>query len=342
MNVFLKDILGVFKIFEGGYARLRYLLIPPKWYSWQTVIYLSIFSWLMSSLSTGYIKDIIAICGWLFLIAGTSWYTTDKPLYIPGTKMPIGAVITGFLVSVFAFGQTQNILTTRTIVFWPTIAAIITAIPEFFEGTGTDVQRQIPKIETRQRMIILIASCMVISCWIQLCFVVDKWLDKFPSVEVDHIKPSALVITTVPVVKVPGNGVLILNKLEPLVEEQIAKRPWSEVEQWLLDARRRVGDLGKQVIATNLAEYDERYLWRVEPRVSNANSGYKLDLLSIWVGPSANASGYYLKKSCRIDPISPSTSKTTVTPAKPENSSTVAEIACDRGTKFTQGAPPPQ
>ncbi len=342
MNLLFKDIFGIFKIIEAIYARIRRVVVPPKAYSWQTLIYLSLFSWLMSSLSTGYVKDIIAICGWLFLIAGTAWYTTDNPLYIPNTNMPVGAVITGFLVSVFAFGQERNVITPKTIVLWPTISAIITAIPEFFEGTGTDAKTQIPKINERQKIIVLLGSCMVLSCWLQLYFVVDNWLDQFPSVQVDSSKRSALVIRTEPLVKVPKNGVLILDKLVPLVEEQIDERPWSEVEQWLYNARQRVGNLGRQVIATNLAEYDERFLWRVEPRVSNINTDYKLDLLSIWIGPSANANGFYLKKSCRVKQVTASTNNATKTVKTSDNTSAVAKIECDRVSKFIQGAPPPQ
>jgi hypothetical protein len=342
MNLLFKDIFGIFKIIEAIYARIRRIVVPPKAYSWQTLIYLSLFSWLMSSLSTGYVKDIIAICGWLFLIAGTAWYTTDNPLYIPNTNMPVGAVITGFLVSVFAFGQERNVITPKTIVLWPTISAIITAIPEFFEGTGTDAKTQIPKINERQKIIVLLGSCMVLSCWLQLYFVVDNWLDQFPSVQVDSSKRSALVIRTEPLVKVPKNGVLILDKLVPLVEEQIDERPWSEVEQWLYNARQRVGNLGRQVIATNLAEYDERFLWRVEPRVSNINTDYKLDLLSIWIGPSANANGFYLKKSCRVKQVTPSTNNATKTVKASDNTSAVAKIECDRVSKFIQGAPPPR
>ena len=93
---FIRDII----------ERVKYIFIPPRAFSWQTLIYLSIFSWLMSSLANpgSPIQDIIAFFGWMFLVGGTSWYTTDKPLYIPGTIMPIGAVITGGIVSLFAFG----------------------------------------------------------------------------------------------------------------------------------------------------------------------------------------------------------------------------------------------
>ncbi|MDZ8085040.1 MAG: septal junction protein FraD [Nostoc sp. DedQUE12b] len=334
MNTLLKDVFGVFKFAEGLYAGIRKILVPPKAYSWQTFIYLSIFSWVLSYCATGYIKDVIAFFGWLFLIAGTAWYTTEDPLRVPGTFMPVGAVITGFLVSVFAFGDQQDVITPRTIVFWPTISALITAIPEFIEGNDTDAKARIPKPEDRQRIIILVASSMLLSCWIQFHFVTDNWLRQYPSLQADTFKHSTFIVRTEQAVKVPRNGVVILQKLQPIVVDQIAERPWSEVEKWLLDAKERVVNLGRGIIKKNLSKYEEKELWRVEPRVANTKSGYILDLLSIWIGPSSNPRGYYLKKSCRIEPVA--------APTNSENKITVAEIECDRASKLIPGLPPPQ
>ncbi|WP_445627195.1 septal junction protein FraD [Nostoc sp. DSM 114167] len=334
MNTLLKDFFGAFKFVEGLYAGIRKILVPPKAYSWQTFIYLSIFSWVLSYCATGYIKDIIAFFGWLFLIAGTAWYTTEDPLRVPGTFMPVGAVITGFLVSVFAFGDQRDVITPRTIVFWPTISALITAIPEFIEGNDTDAKARIPKPQDRQRIIILVASSMLLSCWIQFHFVTDNWLRQYPSLQADTFKHSTFVPRTEELVKIPRNGVVILQRLQPIVVDQIAQRPWSEVEKWLLDAKQRVGNLGREIIKKNLSKYEEKELWRVEPRVANTKSGYILDLLSIWIGPSSNPRGYYLKKSCRIEPVATGTNS--------ENKITVAEIECDRASKLISGSPPPQ
>lgn len=334
MNTLLKDVFGVFKFAEGLYAGIRKILVPPKAYSWQTFIYLSIFSWVISYCATGYIKDVIAFFGWLFLIAGTAWYTTEDPLRVPGTFMPVGAVITGFLVSVFAFGDQRDVITPRTIVFWPTISALITAIPEFIEGNDTDAKARIPKPQDRQRIIILVASSMLLSCWIQFHFVTDNWLRQYPSLQADTFKHSTFIVRTEAAVKIPQNGVVILEKLQPIVVEQIAERPWSEVEKWLLDAKQRVGNLGREIIKKNLSKYEEKELWRIEPRVANTKSGYILDLLSIWIGPSSNPRGYYLKKSCRIEPVATATNS--------ENKITVAEIECDRASKLIPGSPPPQ
>lgn len=343
MNLILKDLLNVFKIVEDVYERIRRLLVPPRAYSWQTLIYLSIFSWIMSVLSTGYVKDIVSFLGWLFLIAGTSWYTTDNPILIPGTNMPIGAVITGFLVSTLAFGRENDVITPRTIVLWPTISALIAASAEFVEGTGTESKTQVPKIEERQKIIVLIGCCMVISCWIGFYFVTDDWLNEYPSIQTDNFQRSTFILRTDDVVVGPRNGVVILDKIQPVIEEQISKKPWSEVEQWLFDARQRVARIGREVIAKELAQYDERFLWRVEPRISNPNpknkNEYKLDLLSVWSGPSSKPGGYYLTKSCQIDPIAvPRNTDTTST----EQTVIVAEIQCGPIGKVIQGAPPPQ
>ncbi|MEH2347123.1 MAG: septal junction protein FraD [Nostoc sp.] len=334
MNTLLKDVFGAFKFAEGLYAGIRKLLVPPKAYSWQTFIYMSVFSWVLSSLATGYIKDIIAFFGWLFLISGTAWYTTEDPLRVPGTFMPVGAVITGFLVSVFAFGNQEEVITPRIIVFWPTISALITAIPEFIEGTDTDAKARIPKPQDRQRIIILVATSMLLSCWIQFYFVIDHWFQQYPSLQADTFKRSTFVVRTEERLKIPQNGVVILEKLQPIVEEQIDKTSWSEVEKWLLDAKQRVRILGRGVIQKNLGKYEEKDLWRVEPRVANTKSGYILDLLSIWSGPSSNPRGYYLRKSCRIEPVAVTSNSGNKIP--------VAEIECDRASRLIPGSPPPQ
>ncbi|MEI6444737.1 MAG: septal junction protein FraD [Nostocales cyanobacterium ELA583] len=335
MNSLFKEVFGIFKYTQDLFAGFQKFLTPAKAFSWQTLIYLSIFSWGISYFALGYIKDIIAFCGWLFLLAGTTWYTTDDPLRVPGTFMPVGALLTGFLVSVFAFGRQEDILTSNTIVIWPTIAAIVTAIPNFFEGTGGRAAKaKLPKLKDRQKVVVLLAWCMLISCWLQFYFVIDKWLKEYPSLRADNFQKSAFVIRLEPPEKKPKTGDLILDKLQPLVNQQIANKPWADVEKWLLEANQQLGNLGRKTINSHLGKSQERLLWRVEPRVVNIKSGYRLDILTIWGGPSANSQGYYWQKSCLIQPSN--SGKQT------DNKNAVAQITCDRTSKFVIGSPPPQ
>ena len=298
MGVFKEtaDLLGLaflFDFLKDAIERIRKFFIPPKAFSWQTLIYLSVFSWLMSSLANdGSMQDIIAFFGWIFLIAGTSWYTTDKPLYIPGTIMPVGAVITGGIVSVFAFQQDEELIA-RTIIFWPTISALITAVPEFFEGSGTDVKTQLPELNDRESVIVLIGCCMLLSCWLNLYGVTDSWLNEYPSAKYpvyrDNSQRNDLLTVMEPEDRIPQNGVLILNKLQSAVETALDGKSWSEVELWLKNANRKVNQLGERIIEINLAKFEERDFWKTEANVENIvpkdiNSGYKLDLYSVWKG----------------------------------------------------------
>jgi hypothetical protein len=357
MNILFRDLGGIFRIFEGIYARIRNFLIPPRPYSWQTLLYLSIFSWIMSSFADNSVtvKDIISLFGWIFLIAATAWYTTDNPILVPGTSMPIGALVTGFLVSVFAFGPIANRdnrevvgifnwiyindITPSTLVFWPTISAIITAIPEFFEGSGTDAKVQAPKIEDRQKVILLLACSTVLSCWLQLFFLVNNWVEEYPSLTVESFRESRLISGSEPLKNaVPENGVIILNKLEPIVKGRLAAKSWGEVETWLKYSRQgEIEQLGREIIEKNLFDDDEKSLWRVDSIINNYNSSinsYKLDLRSIWTGPSANPNKFYLRKSCQIDRIGS-------TDIQAGETDYVAEVECKPNAVFIRGQRPP-
>ena len=348
----IDDALGligfasILDFFTDIFKRARDFFVPDKAFGWQTLIYLSLFSWLMSSLANnGPIQDIIAFFGWVFLIAGTSWYTTDKPLYIPGTVMPVGAVITGGIVSIFAFQQDEELIT-RTIIFWPTISALITAVPEFFEGSGTDVKTQLPKLEDRESVIILIGCCMLLSCWLNLYGVTDTWLNEYPSAKYpiyrdEVVQRNDLLTVIEPLEKTPQNGVLILNKLQSGVETALDGKSWSEVELWLKNANRRVSQLGRRIININLAKFDEKDFWKMQANVENIdpkdiNSGYRLNLYSVWQGPSATKNGYYLKRSCQIEPIA---ERDESIGSKGELV-TVAELECLPTISYIAGQPP--
>ncbi|MBE9211708.1 DUF5357 domain-containing protein [Plectonema cf. radiosum LEGE 06105] len=346
----LIGLAAILDFFKDIFNRIKNFFIPPRAFSWQTLIYLSVFSWLMSSLADSPIQDIIAFFGWVFLIAGTSWYTTDKPLYIPGTIMPVGAVITGGIVSIFAFRQDDAVVA-RTIIFWPTISALITAIPEFFEGSGTDVKTQLPKLEDRESLIVLIGCSILLSCWLNVYVVTDRWISEYPSAKypvsekVDDkeiTQRSDLLTFLEPGDKTPKNGVLILDKLQQAVETALRGKSWSNVELWLKNANQEVNKLGEAVIAIHLAEFEEKDLWSTQATVDNLDpknpSSYILNLFSVWDGPSAVPDGYYLQKSCQIEPITEP-----VDTLSPQNEKiTVAEIECLPQIRSGFGNPPQQ
>lgn len=347
---------NIFGFFEELFKPITDLLVPKKAYAWQTLIYLSIFSFITSFFAVDSIQYLIEYCGWFFLIAGTAWSTTDQPATVPATNMPIGSLITSAFVSVFLFSRFINgndqVIQPISIVVWPTLAAVITAIPEFFEGSGTDVKRQLPKLLIRQQIIILLSICMMISCWINFYYIIDNWFDQYPTLktEVENFGGSKLILRRGEAPELnnkdgeerkikfilPTNGVQLLNKLSPRVKQQLDERPWGEVERWLFDSvdknkkDRPIGKLAQQVKEEVLKLSPEKGFWSIEPRVSNTKTGYKLDLLAMWKAPSFMANKYYLQKSCEITPFAK--------PVKDEGDENatvnVAEIECQPGLSF--------
>jgi len=45
MNPLFKEVFGIFKYTQDLFAGVQKFLTPAKAYSWQTFIYLSVFSW---------------------------------------------------------------------------------------------------------------------------------------------------------------------------------------------------------------------------------------------------------------------------------------------------------
>ncbi len=326
MDVISQFIRQVLKFLSNVFQPVIKLVSPPKAFCWQTLIYLSVFSLFMSYLSDGVPQELISTLGWIFLIAGTSWSTIDHPRRIFG--MPLGALITGALVSVFAFGQDNRAdISSNSFVLWPTLSALLTAVPEFIDAGKS----QIPRPEVRQRLIVLIGGSLVISCWLQFFFVVQGWTRDYPTLLSDNFNNSAFVRKTDVEAKVPGNGAVILNELEPIVIQEVAGKSWSQVERWLSSSQKRIQELGNQVIALKLRAYQEKDWWQVESKVVSANSGYNLKLHSVWNGPTANGKRYFLTRTCQIEPYVADTNILAQPDSKQSN--IIARINCFSGNK---------
>ena len=139
---------------------------------------------------------------------------------------------------------------------------MITAVPEFFEGSGTDVKAQLPKLEDREILNVLIGFCMLFSCRINLYGVTDKCVIEYPSAKYPIYKDSIvqrndLLTVLEPQNKTPKNGVLILEKLQSAVETKLDGKSWSDVELWLKSADNNASQIGRKVIDINLAEFEE-------------------------------------------------------------------------------------
>ena len=275
---------------------LQKLLSPPRAFSWETLALLSLFSCFMAYISTGIVRTFISNCGWIFLIFGVGWGTTEKRLRI--SNIYLSPWITGALVSTYIFGNISQ--PDLSVIFWPTISAVIATLPNYLD---TGFRLQLPKSEKRQGIIVFLLSHIVISCWFQFYYVLQDWVQQYPSLLADDLKRSAFVIKLPASEPATIRGVLILNSLETKLSEKLNNKPWSQIERSLLD-REKILKLAVQESQNELGEVAEDTWWQFTSKVSSTEPGYNLQLRAVWQGPRSQSEIFFIEKLCKINQVS--------------------------------------
>lgn len=338
------------KTIRNTLDQLFRLITPPQYFSWQTLILLSVFAWLMSLLSqldgieTIWIEAILINLAWIFLIAGVNWALIENPFKLG--KISLGPWITGALVCIYLFSQGAEIYFHWAIVAWPLTSAIIAAIPRFLSG---DWRFVIPAPQVRQDVVLLILTNLILSCWLQFYFQMQGWLSDYPSLLADDLDRSAFVYSLSDQPLANTRGVVLLEQAEAQMQEAIGDRPWAYAERWLYRLEEDLPAL-RQAALLKLTEFQENPLWQLQSDITTTNNGYTLKLQAIWTGPSSYPEGYYLEKVCQIMPQTPS-APVGVAPGAdnpisqrvpPEVRSTtpMAQVQCNPVSPIQPGYPP--
>lgn len=293
-------LLNFIKFITDFFRQLVKSLTPPSAFSWQTLIFLSVFSYFMAYFATYPLRDLLASMGWVFLIFGVSWLTTDNEDVLKIYSFSLGPWITGALVCIFVFGTWRGDFTPATLICWPPISAVLAIVREFFD---TGLKFKIPQPVARQNIVILLLTNLIISCWFQFYFITQDWINKYPVLLSDDFSKSAFVVKLEAPQAEMSRGTLLLNSMGQLIKQELENKPWPQVERWLLpdNLRERLPALERQV-EKRLPWASEDLWWQFEPRVSSTKSGYNLQLQTVWKGPSSQKREYYIQKSCQITP----------------------------------------
>lgn len=318
------------------FATLIVVLTPIRYFSWQTVLYLSLFSWLMSLLGRGLEASaltvgLMATFAWAFLALGIGWGLEAKQVKPLGIS--IAPWVSGAILCLFLFGSWGGQWLQPALISWPLVSFMVMAVPNLLSW---ELRPKRPVPAMRQKLVILFFLCLLFSGWFQFYFRLQSWLQDYPSLMADSFDQSNFVY------RVPGqtlplsSGVTYLTQAEALIKEQVDGKPWSWVERWLLNRNWHEQELQRQVQQT-MPDIPEGNLWRlVLNPVANGN-GYDLNLRAIWQGPSAEDRGYYLEKTCQIMPVArPGTLGTSGIPNVQESGSPAAtqwaRVTCNLDT----------
>jgi Family of unknown function (DUF5357) len=282
---------------------LRKQLTPPRWDSWQTLLLLSMFSALLGGVADPPVENIIASCGWVWLILGVWWFVYEykKALTFGGWfagPWIVSALFAGFLGSTFT-----GIPLSAVIILWAPIAAAIAILPNFIQSNKETKEPEWakPQKSKRQGMILLLLTHLVVACWFQFYFLLQNWLAEYPSLQAESFDRSAFVINLRPDKYSRGRDVL--RVAEEAMKAKLAPLDWPEVERWLLELNRTLPELQTDVqnrLSQGKLRFAEDNWWGIDGQVTGGE--YDLELRARWQGPRSEADGHYIAKLCRITP----------------------------------------
>ena len=321
-------------------VELKTLLLPPRYFSWLTVIYMSLFSWLMSLLARlvgtlPFTVALLATLSWILLAIGVGWALEAAKVRPFG--LPIAPWVSGAIVCMFLFGSWGGRWLQPALVAWPLVSFAVVALPAL---VSWNLEPKIPPPAVRQQLVLLFCLSLLFSSWFQFYFRIQSWVRAYPSLVADSVENSAFVY------RLPGQTVALpagVNHLaiaEDILRREVHDKPWPTVERWLLNLDGQRQNLQRQVHAQmgNNPSLEDS-LWRLDFQPLSSGEGYLIKLWAIWSGPAATESGYYLEKSCLLMP----THRVTLVQGEPSppgyDTTQWASLTCDLATPRQAGHP---
>ncbi|MEB3294254.1 MAG: DUF5357 family protein [Synechococcales bacterium] len=307
---------------KAFFQQFRDVLWPKQPASWQTLILLSLFSAFIAFFTSFPAQNIIATCGWIFLILGTWWFVAQDAvkkaltINIVFTKVFLGAWVVGALICLFVFGSWGQQfgmvrLVPTALIVWPIVSAGVTLASNFITSDGSlkTPKLIVPEVKVRQGMVLFLLGHLLIACWFQFYFLLQGWLTAYPSILADDFSRSVFVYR-VQFERPSSRGKDILSNAEAALADRLKKSNWGDIERWLFENQRGQwvkdieGQVEGQLRDRRLAEEDRWWILRGQVKGDTFDTGavYNLQLDAVWQGPSSQKAGYYLRKTCELTP----------------------------------------
>ena len=329
----------------GGSCLVYAVLKPPRYFSWQTMVLLGVFSWLTSLLAafveaTPLTANLLGIFSLLFFTIGIGWALSKHPIKLLGVSL--GPWITGAILCAFIFTPWTGSNIIPAAVSWPLVSVLIAAIPHFVTWNLTF---KIPPPPIRQDLILMLLLNLLFSSWIEFSFLIQIWAQNYPSLFIDEFDRSGFVYA-LPYPndqneqnerRIPRQGEILLNDAAAKVKDTLNEMPWPSLERWLLNVDDRIAPIG-DLARARLEDLAEKDFWELQADVDGGiPDSYNLRLQAFWRGPASNPGGYYLEKACsitqKIQPIDPPAGNTAASTGQiAEYSTPLANVECELGT----------
>lgn len=291
--------------FKDFFEQMKALLWPEKYFAWQTLLMLSLFSWLVATVLAGMedgnriAVEILSTLSWIFLTTAIWWALHKNRDKFKVYGFSVSPWITGAVLCTFAFRPWEDDRFRWAISCWPLISVAIAALPNF---VNWELKFSLPKKEKQQELVMILLVNMLLTSWLLFYFRVQDWVRNYPSLLVNDLRRSAFVYDFAVDRKPDAQGVPLLESTADAIIGELSDQPWYQTERWLYNRKERLEEIALRM-NENLAAPEEQIFWQVAvPEPQRMGEGYLLTLRANWIGPVAGDKRFSVKKECKITP----------------------------------------
>ena len=318
--------------FEDLQQQARALLWPGKYFAWQTLLLLSLFSLIVAAAldvpEDAFALDVLTTLSWMFFTAAVWWALSENKIK-PIGNYSVSPWVTGIVMCIFLFRPWEDPRFRLAVCSWALVSTAIKALPHFISW---DLKAHWPKKKDQPMLVMTLLVNLILTSWIIFYFRVQSWVDAYPSLLSNSFENSAFVTdfrTGDRTNSQQPQGVRLLDSTADAISAELNGQPWYQTERWLYTRQARLEAISSEMLKTFSAP-EEKIFWRMQvPDLKRlSDEGYLLTLRARWVGPVAGSQQLTLEKTCKILPVD----KVRPVPTKPDEeppTSKSTEVRCE-------------
>ena len=290
------------------FEKIKGVLWPEKYLTWETFLRLSLFSWLVATIlaypdrEDAFSVEVLSTLSWVFLTSAIWWAIDDNKDKFKAYGFYFGPWITGAVLCLFLFRPWEEDRARWAISCWPLISTAIRALPQFINW---ELKVLTPKKEQQQGLTMTLLINLLLTSWILFFFRVQDWVNNYPGLLVSDLERSAFVYDFAAdrEDRAPqAQGIQLLQRTTEDITRELNGQPWYSTERWLYQRRDNLEDIA-QTMVNKLQSPDERVFWHIAvPQPRRLGEGYLLTLRADWTGPVSGDKTFYVEQTCKITP----------------------------------------
>ncbi|HSF75851.1 MAG TPA: DUF5357 family protein [Microcoleus sp.] len=276
--------------------KIQKAMIPPKVVHWKTPLLLSIFLALLTvaAVTDWRTRTLLFDMSWLFFTLSMGLLTSQQPFVIKGVSL--SPWVTSILIGLWLLVRLPS---DRKEIAWisgPLIAVVVLATIEIW---NSESKREGIRSLVRPQFLMITLVHLLFSCWFAFHFLIQGWIQQYPSVLSQDLRQSDYVVTFQRPTINRSRGVVILNEMERYLRNEARTKPWAQVEQMLIDIDNERFFLRNQALkTTGVVAEDAR--WDVKTSIVQGESRYQLEMEANWLGLVFRPETYSFTKSCEV------------------------------------------